>query len=168
MQCSQYVWVCVCVAVYVHVSMHMGMHTNYNTCMCALDGEGARCFLVLRAVALKMCIDLTSYSDCRTSFCEPLLPPYRSVTLVWKMSGVTLTLCEKERMGLAGTWWEWALGDGCTKGHFYEGIFMILSSLCSFIGRKWSPQYRLHVLCPCAVRIQIIPSQSLFQTSIKM
>ena len=40
-------------------------------------GEGSRMFASIALVLLWMAVYLTSYSDCLTSFCEPLSLPYR-------------------------------------------------------------------------------------------
>ena len=75
---SRYVCVCewvrerVCVSEWVRVCVHV----------CVKGVEGTRVFAspALVVVAVCMAVHLTSYSDYLTSFCEPLSPPYRSMS----------------------------------------------------------------------------------------
>ena len=67
-----HVFVCACVCVCV------------RACVCAyacvLDGEGSWVFASTALTVVQMAIYLTSYNDCLTGFCEPLLPLYRCHT----------------------------------------------------------------------------------------
>ena len=55
-------------------------------CVCVLDGEGSKLCASGVLVEVQMAVYLTSHSDYLTNFHEPLLPNYRCITPISKIS----------------------------------------------------------------------------------
>ena len=72
--------VCVCVCVCVSVCVCVCAHAFVCVCVCVLGRGLSWVFASTVLVVLWITVCLTSYSDYLTSFCEPLLPPYRCHT----------------------------------------------------------------------------------------
>ena len=68
--------VCACICVYVCVRACVCVCAH----ACVLDGEVSWVFASTALTVVQMAMCLTSYNDCLTGFCEPLLPLYRCHT----------------------------------------------------------------------------------------
>ena len=80
---------CMCVHVCLHVCVRTFMHVHVCVCVRACVCACVHMCMLFLVVVVVTAMYLTDYSDCLTSFCKPLSPPYRCHTVSKMSSAVT-------------------------------------------------------------------------------